>query len=324
LRALTIAALLGLASLVEGAPLDLQTVSADATWVVHVDFDALRAGTIVQNVCRQWSQTHKDAEPRLAEVRRRWNIDPCKDLHAATFYAKQISKDAGVAIVHATVDREYLLAKVKESPDHRLSRHGPYELHTWTIAKGTPFARGMSGAFFKPGVLVFAGATAEVTAALDVLDGTRPNLVGKDSVSKDSISKDSVMTAPVPAGTMVLARAVRLSEADLPWKSPLLTQSDTLGIALGEDKAEVFFEGRLSVKTDDAAEQMRAIIEGGRAMATIRHGSDPETMKLLDALKVTKTDQALTIQWRAPAGQVWAVVEKAWRRMAEIGQHPGK
>ncbi len=297
LRGLIAAAWLAWASLVQGAPLDLKTVSADASWVVHVDFDACRASTVVQNVCRQWTATHKDAERRLAEVRRRWNIDPCQDLHAATFYGKQISREAGVAIVRATLDRQRLLAKAKELPDHRLSRHGPYDVYTWTVAKGTPRARSMSGAFFQPGVLVFAGQAAEVTATLDVLDGTTPNLAGKHSVAKvsaseDSASGDSVMTAPVPAGTMVLARAVRLSEANLPWKSPLLTQSDTLSIVWGEDRAVVFFEGRLTVKTDDAAEQMKAIIEGGRAMATIRYGSDPQTMKLLDALKVAKTGKA--------------------------------
>jgi len=295
----------GLAGLAPAEPLDLKQVAADAKWVAHVDVDAMRASTVLQKAHEQMLKKHPEAEKHLAKVREMWKFNPCTDMHGATFYDTQIKKGSGIAIVYAKVDQRLMLEKAKQAPEHRAVTYGKYELHSWTHAKGSKHQRSMTGTFYKPDVLVFGNSVEAVTAALDVLDGAKANIAGKDGP----------LAAKVPPGTMFVARAVGLSQADLPCKSPLAKQVDTLTMAAGENHGESFLEGRLGVKQPEIAQQMKAVVEGFRAMAAITHGSDADAMKLLSALKVTAADKTITVEWRAPAEAVWAHVRKMSEKM---------
>jgi len=293
-------------------PLNLKQVGADAKWVAHVDLDALRASTIMQKAHEQLKKEHPEAEQHLAMFREIWKFNPCTDLHGVTIYGDQLKKDTGVAIVHAKVDQQVLLEKAAKAPEHRLSTYGKHELHTWVHAKGSRHERGMTGAFYGTDLIIFGGSTNEVMAALDVLDGTKPNLAGKDSP----------LAAAVPAGAVVTVRAVGLGDVELPCKSPVVKQLDSFSLAVGEDKGEVFLEAKLTVKQTETAEQIKTIIEGGRAMAALVHGDDPEAQKILQSVKVTTNDKTVGIELRMPADVVWAHLQKIAKKIKSGDWHP--
>jgi hypothetical protein len=298
----------GLAGLLRAEPLDLKQVAADAKWVAHVDVDAMRHSTVLQKAHEQMLKKHPEAEKHLAKVREIWKFNPCTDIHGATFYDTQIKKGSGIAIVHAKVDRRLMLEKAKQAPEHRAVNYGKYELHSWTHDKGSKHQRSMTGTFYKPDVLVFGNSVEAVMAALDVLDGTKPNIAGKDGP----------LAAKVLPGAMFVARAVGLSQADLPCKSPLAKQVDTLTMAAGENHGESYFKGRLGVKQPEIAQQMKAVADGFLAVAALTHGSDADAMKLIGALKVTAADKTLSVEWRAPADAVWAHVQKMGEKMRQM------
>ena len=306
---LTVAAVLGSgwAGLVRAEPLDLNQVSADAKWVAHIDVDAMRASAVLQKAHEQMLKKHPEAEKHLAKVREMWKFNPCTDMHGATFYDTQIKKGSGVAIVHAKVDQHMILEKAKRAPEHRASTYGKYELHSWTHAKESKHERSMTGTFYKPDVLVFGNSVEAVKAALDVLDGTKANIAGTDGP----------LAAKVPPGAMLVARAVDLSQADLPCKSPLVKEVDTLMMAVGENHGESFLVGKLTVKQPEIAQQMKAVADGFLAMTALTHGSDPNAMKLLGALKLTTTDKAITVEWRAPAEAVWVQMQNRYEKMRQ-------
>ena len=307
---LAVAAVLGfgLAGLLRAEPLDLKQVADDAKWVAHVDVDAMRASTVLQKAHEQMLKKHPEVEKHLAKVREIWKFNPCTDMHGATFYDTQIKKGSGIAIVHAKVDRRLMLEKAKQAPEHRAVNYGKYELHSWTHDKGSKHQRSMTGTFYKPDVLVFGNSVEAVTAALDVLDGTKPNIAGKDGP----------LAAKVPPGAMFVARAVGLSQADLPCKSPLAKQVDTLMVAAGENHGESFLVGKLTVKQPEIAQQMKAVADGFLAVAALTHGGDADAMKLIGALKVTAADKTLSVEWRAPAEAVWAHVQKMGEKMRQM------
>jgi hypothetical protein len=304
----SLAILLATAGVLRAEPLDFHYVAADAKWVAHVDFDAVRTSTVAQAGYRQCLDLHKEAiQQRLAKIAEQWKIDPTKDLLDLTFYGTQIKRDSGVLIVHAKVDQQLLLSKVRELPGHVATPYGRYELHTWVPGKVGMHHHPVTGVFYRPQVLVFAATPAEAKAALDVLDGKTPSLAGKPSP----------LAAEIPAGAMILARAIGLSGAELPSKSPLVKQSESFSVVLGESKGESFFDGTVMVKSKDVAEKIKSVIEGVRSLAALQHGADAEAMKLVDALKVSATNKTVTVRWRAPAAQVCSQVQKAWKRWAE-------
>lgn len=302
MRILVIAAAV-VAVTAQASPLDVKEVSAAATWVVHVDFDAMRDSTVALKAYGKLLDCNKDVRWQIAFLRAMIGVDVKKDLHGLTLYGATIGgKKGGVFVFHLEVNRELLLQKLKQSPDYKMSNHGPHQVHSWTDSKGKKDEHPLAGAFHGPAVVVLAATVGDVETALDVMDGELPALYGSDSP----------LAEPAPPGTILTANAEKLATAELPFKSPLVTESEVFHLAAGEHEGESFLLTRLVTKSPDVAEQVKAIVEGLRAMAELQRRSDQATSKLLHRIKLGLADRAVNAEFRAPAGEVWAQIEKEW------------
>lgn len=311
--ALAIAVTLGLVGAVRAEPLSLQQIPADVKWAAHLDVDALRASSLPQKARQQILQSHPEAERHLAMVCDVWNFDPRTDLHGLTIYGTQIKPNSGVAIVNAKVDQDLLLEKVQQAPDHRTTKYGKYELHSWTHAVGAPNQRPMTGTFYKPDVLVFGATVDEVKAALDVLDGTKPNFLSQAPATG--------LTLSIPAGSILVAGVTGLAGVDLPCKSPLTKQTDTIVLTVGESQGDVFVVGQIIAKTAEVAQQLKTVADGALALASLAHNGDVEAMKIVNAVNFSVSDKAVNVEFRAPVDIVWANAEKAIAKANEMHKH---
>ncbi len=304
--AVLLAAVLAMPGVAQAAGLDLGEVPAAATWLVHLDADAARASLVATKAFEKFMATNPAAEKQFAAFCLQIGCDLRQKLHGITFYGKKIGNSEVVLVVRAEVDQKRLLTVIPYAPDYRKTPHRAYEIHSWTDAKGQKNEHTVVGVFFKPQALVLAPSVEAAKTALDVIDGKAPRLAGHGSP----------LAAAVPTGAVVVARAVGLGEAGLPFKSPLVTESQTCCVAVGEHEGASFVEGRLTMKTAEIAQQIKAIIEGARALAEVQRSSDPQTVKLLGKLRVEAAEKTVTCQFRAPAAEVWPQAEQAWNAMA--------
>src|SRR5438445_9117228 len=104
----TLALAWNLGGVCRAAAFDPSTVAADAKWLVHVDFDALRESKVAQHA-REEIMKHDIAKTVLAMIKEATGADLDKDLHGATAYGSGIKPHAGVLIVYAHADREKLV-----------------------------------------------------------------------------------------------------------------------------------------------------------------------------------------------------------------------
>jgi hypothetical protein len=294
------------ATIALGTPLDFKTVSADAKWVAHVDVDAMRTSTLVQKMYLLVVQECNDLDPQMAKLRAEWGLDPRIDLHGMTLYGPQFGEPKGILIIYANVDRKKLEGKASAAKDHKTAAYGPYEIHVWTETRHGQ-QRPAAAAFCRPNVVVFGPSVDDVKHAIDVFDGKKASLDGKESV----------LTAKVLAGTTVLARATGLSEAKLPMKSSLVKQSDSMSIVMGESGEQSFFHGVLVAKSADIALEFKKIVDGGIALAGLRAGSDAAAARLVKGVKAGVNDKTVTVEFSAPVDDVWTVVEKCVKMMLE-------
>jgi hypothetical protein len=301
---MAMAVVLGLATIGRAEPLALKQVAADAKWVMHVDVDALWASAVVQKAYRKCLEMHKDAEKKMDMVCGMVGMDPRKDLHGITVYGKDTNKEHGVMIVHANVNQKLLLQMVAKAADHKATAYGSYELHSWTHKGGKKESHTVVGTFYKPNIMVFAGSDGAVKAALDVLDGKAGGITGRESP----------LAGRTLPGSILVARA---SAIDPKTQCPVLKQTDSFRVALGEDKGQSFYRARLVMKSTGVVEQVKAIVEGFRAMVSLQHGSDAQAMKLVNTLKVSSDGTKLNIRWSASTDDVWAAIEKAAKKWAE-------
>jgi hypothetical protein len=302
-----LAIVLGCVSIGQAAPLDLKQVSADAKWAVHVDFDALHASGLFQKAWKQLTEKHPEAEVHLAMAKTMWNFDPRTDLHGVTIFGTQFKRDTGVALINAKVDQARLIEFAKNAPDHRTSNYGKYEIHSWLHAKGSRHERTFAGVMVKPEVILFGASAEEVMAALDVLDGKKPN----------AAEKTTTLVGSIPSGAIMVAGAIGLASVDLPFHCPVAKLADSFVLAVGENKNEVFVQGHLMVKDAATAQQIKTVADGVIALASLAHHDDAEILKLIGTVKVSSDDKAVNLDGRAPVDAVWSAAEKAVKQACQ-------
>ena len=157
--------------------------------------------------------------------------------------------------------------------------------------------------FYAKSTLIVGRSADDVSAAADVLDGKAPNLTSK---------KKSPLAAKLPADAMLVARAVGVAEADLPVKSPLLKQCDSLSLSFGIKEDEVFLDGELVAKSPDMAPLYQHMFDGFRDMAILQLGNDPAMAKLLNTFTLQVSGKKVTAKWRASADDLWTQGEAAY------------
>jgi hypothetical protein len=232
-------------------------------------------------------------------------MDPTRDLSSVTLYDTRFVRHHGVAIVRAKkLDQERLLALLKRKhPDHKTWEHGAHKIYGWTRAKGEKQEHQLTGSFHGRNTIVFGRDVEQVEDALDVLDGKAV-----------SLTSNSPLAAVVPSGTILVIRADGISGSATPFKSAVVRDSERLSFVAGEENATAFAKGLLVAGSGEVAEQLRAVIEGFRAMVVLRHGSDEHVTKLLKGLKVVTADNTVVMEWTGS-------VDDLERIAAKMGEH---
>lgn len=301
--------LLGLGTPAGAAPLDRRQVATDAKWLVHLDFDAMRAAKTAQGIQEKWL-SGAVARRRLEEVQRTIGMDPLRDLRSITLYGTRFTRSTGVVLVRAKMDRQRLLGLLKHEPSHRITSYGDYELHRWTQNKGKQDEHTVTGCFHGAETLVLGRVAAEVKTALDVLDAKVPHLT----------EANSLLSEQAPEGTVLQARAAGLAEADLPVQSPISRQIDGLSLVVGEHEGEVFALARLVAKTNEAAGQIRSVLEGFLALARLQANGEEEAIAVLEAIQLRVNEKTVTVECRGPHEEVLKLMEQVTNRQAERAQ----
>ena len=291
-----------LAAVGQAAPLDTKNIAADAKWVVHVDVNAIRDSKIVQKAFES-CPVLKDSGTHFDMIRDKIGVDLRKDLHGITLYGPDTDKTHAVAIVFSTVNQKLLLDKAQQATDHKVTKEGKYSIHSWTQKHGDK-TEPAAGAFYKPDVLVFAASVKGVAAAISVLDGKSPGLT----------DSKSLLAGRPPAGSTMVVRTV-VFRPDSPLA--IAKQAQSFRVAMGENDGKSFYHATLVMKSATAADEVKAIADGIKALGTLRFSGDADAMKLVNGLKTTVNGSTVQTSWDVSTDDVWTVVEKVAKKAAE-------
>jgi hypothetical protein len=292
------ALVLGVASQVCAAPLNSKQVSADAKAVIHMDADALRVSVVVEKGYQVCEEKAKQFGGQVEELKVLFTIvDPTQDVKGLTFYTTQTKQPGGVIILNAKFSENAiatLTEQVKTLPSYAVSDYNSHPLHTWARGNG----QSVFAAYVKPDLLVLGISADEVKAALDVLDGTKPNIVGK-----------SPLAAEVPAGALVLARVADFPKEGFPIDSPIIKQSDVLGAVIGENNNEAYLTCEVFAKDAKTADTLKTAVEDALTKALLAT-DDADLANLINAVQVTTNDKEVVVDVRGPADMGWMYFEK--------------
>ncbi len=299
----------GWAGLAHAAPLDPATVSSDAKWLIHVDFDAAHESGIIKHLHDTvMKDDHvKEAVKKFEDAT---GMDPHKDLHGITLYGTNFKMHSGVLIVYANADHEKAKALVKEHHDDmKETKVEGAETWTWTEHHGK-HEQTVYVAFPKKGTAVVAGNEDDLKGALATLGG------------KDGLSSGSRLLGDTPKGTIYQVAVIGLDKAELPVKLPLLQKISRLRVVAGDNDGEAFKHGRVSTTDAETAEDLSKMAEGLRAVIDLHLGDKmADIKKMIDAAKISAADSTLKVDWTGSDEQVNKALDQI---ISEIKEHHKK
>lgn len=296
--AVAAAFLLSWATLAPAAPLQIRELPADSQWLLFVDVDAMQSSEVIQKLYQGCIEEFPQASEMFEKIRSEFGIDLRKDLHSMTYFGTKYAPHSGVLIVRTEVDKEVLLGKARKAPDHNTVKYRDYEIHTWTDHKGRMGAHEAAGVFYKPEVLVFAGSLDDLKNALDVLDGKKKSLADEKSPLADK----------VPEGAMFLARAVDIKTDELPGKQPILDVIQQLSYVEGQHDGKWFGRLMLQTKSNEAAEQVKDVLQGFLSMVGLYFSEQPKLGNLLKEVDLKASGKKVQATFEAPVDKVTAAM----------------
>jgi len=251
--AVGVLAALCVVSRVRAEGLDAKTVPGDVKWLLHVDVDAL-GKTKTWGVLRPQIEKMGDFQTGVANVEMITGMKLPDDLHDVTVYGKAFVEDAAVVVIRATVDQQRLIGLLQGNPAYSSVKHGQRDVHTWDD-KG----KQVYGSFHGPGRVVMGRSEEAVKGALDSLDGKR-----------EGLKAESPLAAGTGAGILLYVAGDGLSElTPLQAKSALVRQVERAWVSLREQEADLVLKAAVTTKTPETAGQVRAAVEGVKAMVLL-------------------------------------------------------
>lgn len=285
---------LGLTASVHAAPFDPHLVPADVKWVAHLNGDALRNSPAMQAYVK-----HCLPHRSPGKVTDSSHSDPCaaldfNKLQDVTLYGTRIAHRNGVAIVRGAWDRDQFLQKLKAEKDVKIHESDGQTVFTWTKFKGTDCAHEISLGFPKPNVLVIASSPDLLHSAIALLDGKGMSLAGTKSA----------LTAAEPKGTVLMARGMNLTAADIGPHFSVFRLINGFDYHFTDNEGRVTEELSLQASSEKIAQKLNTLCQGLLAATELVFDERPELLNILKNARVEQKGREVRFWYHASSEEL--------------------
>ncbi|MFN0196976.1 MAG: hypothetical protein ACKVT0_09525 [Planctomycetaceae bacterium] len=292
---------LGISSLAQAGGLMPAHVDADAKWVAHLDLEAIHAVPPVKEIREKFLKKERVQE-KIEEATEELGMNPAEDILGATLYSTGYKHHKGVAVIYVRkLDREKLLELFDEKhPDHESSEYGDRTLYTWT-AEHHHHEQEMTGTFVSDTAIIIGSGIDDVKSALDVIDGKKPGLAG-----------DAKLLAGKAENDLVYFKAV-----DVPGDLCKSEKHAMLKTITGVTAQWQYTDGSVKAhyeiesKSAENVQSVKAIIDGVKAMGTLRYQELKDVLKVINGLSAEANGTTLTVNFSSSIDDIKAGVKQA-------------
>ena len=312
-------------------PLDPARVPADAKWVCHVDMDALRPTQLWQVIDDRLA-ANEPFQAKVGQFEMVSGMTFPRDLHDVTLYGRAAGDEAAVVLIHAKMDRQQVMAAVTMAPGYSSDLFGKYEVVSWEDD-----GREMFGAFHDDATLIVGRVSANVQAALDVIDAKADHIAPDTPLAAGAKSRSLVYIAAIDPASLgkpgetpnPLVKQLASGWVGVTERATPATQSTTRPTT-GPAAAEAVVRATLTAKTPEAAQQLQAAAGGLKAMvglAAMSDTADPNVKFAAAALRtmtLTQSGNAVSADVSVGVDELQRAVDRATEKAAKARATDGK
>jgi hypothetical protein len=284
-------------------------VAANSVWVLHVNCDALRPSAIGKYILAELEKP--EAQAKLSVFQNIFSFDLRTQLHGLTLYSAGSSPQDGVLIVYADFDADKLVTLAKAANDSQTSTHNGHTVYNWVDDKKHHGQRQRVYATIQGNRIIFGQREAAVSQALDVLDGSVPNLSGGKAFPQLGVAGDTSFLAGA-------ARKLDLSQSDP--NAAIFRLSKGVRLQVGEVQQHLSGTLTLEANDDEVANSMMAIAQGMVGLMKLQKDK-PESAKFLQAIALKQDGASIVLTIDVPTDDVVnAMKASAERKAAKAAQ----
>ena len=298
----------------QAGALDKESISSDASWVLHVDIDKWRDTTVGDFILGQMKEGK--ADEKMSAIQAMFQFDPRTDLSSFTVYGRDNDEKKSVGIVDGRFDRTHLVTLMKGDDVYKTMSHGDVTIHQ-TSKDGKNAAAGAVNysAFVGNNRIMVSENLDALKNGLDVLSGKSGSLANATDIEWLAEAD----------GTHLFVGASDIAgmggKAGQGASSALAQQARSGFMSLSEVDNQL--EGRMVMATDspEAAAPMTDILRGMLAMAMLNAEEKPELALLAQGTRIGVEDELIVITMRFPSDRVVEMMKEAQARKM-LGNDP--
>lgn len=292
-------------------PLQRADVTANPTWLLHLDCDALRPTTIGQYILSEMDKP--EAKAKLAVFQSIFSFDLRTQLHGATLYGTSPAAEDGVLIVYADFDPARLVTLAQAAKDYQSSPHGQNVIHNWIDEKkkAKDGVKPRIYAAIQGNRVIFGQREASVGQALDVLSGSAPSLAAGKVFPELGLPGN---------GHVVEAAAQKMKLPDSDPNAAILKMSQSVQLVMGESGQQFTGAVTLVADSDEVAGHVLSIAQGLLALSKLQTDK-PESVAVANAITITQDGGRVVGSLVLPAGQAVQMMKAdATRKAAQAAK----
>lgn len=283
-------------------PLMTERVLSDATWVVHIDIEAI----VGSNLGRMMLDGPIGGEIRAElsqDAMEEIGIDPLKDLRGVTIFGRGEDEQQAVVVISATEAIDAPLAKLPAMVENYSEiREGNRVVHSWDDGGQKMYVYAAPGKFAGERVVLFSGNVEELKRGMVRFEAPAAEVA-------------PVLERKRPqAGSFLYFSADELPEviADGEEASAILRYAQAVTIDAGEVGNDLNVEARITTAGVDEANTMLQVVQGMMALGRMAATSEPDLqplLKLADGFRAATDGAALNLSVRVDTAAIQQAIQ---------------
>jgi hypothetical protein len=279
-------------------------VAASSVWVLHINCDALRPTAIGKHILAELEKP--EAQAKLSVFQNMFSFDLRSQLHGITLYSAGSSPQDGVLIVYADFDADKLVTLAKAANDSQSGTHNGHTVYNWADDKKKHHGEKRVYATIQGNRIIFGQRESAVNQALDVLDGSVPNLSTAKAFPQLGGAGDTAFLSGA-------ARKLDLSQSDP--NAAIFRLSKSFRLQVGEVQQHLIGTLTLEANDDEVAGSMMSIAQGMIGLLKLQKDK-PEASKFLQAIALKQDGASLVLTIDIPTDDVVNAMKASEERKA--------
>lgn len=280
-----------------GAQLDRKSISADAKWVFHADFDAFRASEIGTMTNLEIAKKHQEKIDALKQL---VGSDLSTDIFSLTLYGPDSNDLNAVALFECKYDQQKLTSLLVLNEKYSSSQYNGITIHHWFDKKKK---KPQAGAFVADDMIIIAQTEQTVIAALKVIAKETKSLAAMKDIPLYSLCDSS--KTPI-----FLAAAQDVSElAKSDRHATILKNSSFLAVLANETDGRLNLRANLETNDEQAAIQTERVVRGILAFSMLRMNKQPKLVELVSKISIIRSGKQISMEFKYPSIELFELLK---------------